>query len=129
MNTRVKMAEPSDSAKVVIRTVLTTINLMNAADTSGKRTTLTSNHIRAFLIVALKPGLSVSEIAAALGWEITGPTSRILLEIGKRGRSGQEGLGLVAGVSDNADLRIVHYYLTTTGDNLLSRILKTMGVK
>lgn len=85
-----------------------------------------TGYVLAFLAVARAPGRGVSDIAQALGM-LRPVCSRILLEIGKKARTGGKGLGLVDSVSSNEDLRAVHYQLTVKGKQLLNRVLVRMG--
>lgn len=85
-----------------------------------------SSYIAAFLAVASKPGLGVTEYAKDLG-TIQPIMSRILLEIGRKSRLRKEGLGLVDVSPDPQDLRINRHFLTPKGRTLLASMLKAMG--
>ncbi len=81
-----------------------------------------ASYISAFLSVAEHPGQGVTEHAQRLGM-LRPVASRILLEIGKKARTGEPGFDLVASQQSWADLRAVHYMLTPRGTRLKRRVL------
>jgi len=87
-----------------------------------------SSYIRAFLAVCLKPGAGPTDYAKDMG-TIQPIMSRLLLEIGKKARERDEGLGLVDRQASPESLRNQEYYLTPKGRHLLSQILNTIGDK
>ena len=88
--------------------------------------TLPASYAQAFLAVAMKPGQPSGAYAKAIGM-IQPVASRILLEIGKKTRTGGPGLELVESVEDLQDLRIKRYYLTAKGRKLIKDITVVMA--
>lgn len=84
-----------------------------------------ASYIRAFLLVASKPGLSVTDYGNLLG--VSQPIiSRLLLQIGERSRAGRPGLGWVCRVGDSEDLRMKRVQLTPRGQELIQRLEQAM---
>lgn len=93
------------------------------------RPDMPASSMAAFLLVALKPGITPSEAAAHMGPTWNGSmTSRLLLELGPQKRNGEDGLMLIDQTIDRSDLRGKHYTLTIQGRKLLNRLLTRMGV-
>jgi DNA-binding MarR family transcriptional regulator len=88
-------------------------------------TTFPASYIAAFLLVAMKPGKGSSEYARDLGLA-QAVTSRLMLEIGQKSRTGEEGLGLLDSSPDGQDLRVRRVFLTNKGRGLLRRVLAAM---
>jgi len=82
---------------------------------------MTSGYIAAFLAVARHPGQGPTDYAKMLG-TIQPIMSRTLLEIGKKARTRQEGLGLVDSEANPDDLRLNRYFLTSKGRMLYKDI-------
>ena len=88
-------------------------------------TSMPCSYVAAYLAVALKPGLGVTDYGNAIG--IVQPImSRILLEIGQKSRNGGEGLGLLDSRRDPTDFRQHQVFLTPKGKMLLNQILNNM---
>lgn len=85
-------------------------------------TAIPATYMAAFLLVALKPGKGASDYGRELGLA-QAVTSRILLEIGKKSRTGKEGYGLVDSDQDPIDLRLRRNYLTPKGEALFKKIM------
>jgi len=79
-----------------------------------------------FMHVALDPGYGTVHYARAMAMHQP-VTSRILLEIGQKTRTGGPGLGLVDSVYDTVDLRLKRYFLTPKGKLLVQAIVKEMS--
>lgn len=87
------------------------------------RATMPARCIQAYLLVAQKEGLSVSEYAKRAG--ISGTTmSRNLLDMGERDRNYDEGAGLIVGRENVMNRREKLYSLTPKGRALLANITK-----
>lgn len=90
---------------------------------------LPAAYIRAFLLVAGKEGLTVSEYANLAGISPTVMT-RNLLDIGELNRQRAPGLGLIEQVRDSFDLRKHRARLTPKGRKLaleLNATLRLLG--
>jgi len=74
-----------------------------------------------FIVVAQHPGITPTEMMRFTRSN-SAVTSRDLLGLGKRARSGKPGLGLIRAVEDMEDLRIKKYYLTAEGLAAINRI-------
>jgi len=83
---------------------------------------MTAGYIAAFMAVARHPGQGPTDYARMLG-TVQPVMSRTLLEIGKKARQREEGLGLVDSESDPGDLRQSRYFLTTKGKLLYKEIM------
>lgn len=82
-----------------------------------------------FLTVALKPGITPTETSKHVGPGWNGSmTSRMLLELGAKKRSGGEGEKLIEQHQDLQDLRMKRYTLTAAGRRLLNKLVSRMGV-
>lgn len=89
-------------------------------------TAFPASYMAAFLLVAANPGKPTSEYAKMMGMaQAVG--SRLMLEIGPKTRTGEEGLGLIDSAPDPKDLRVKRAYLTPKGKALLRRILLALG--
>jgi DNA-binding MarR family transcriptional regulator len=88
-------------------------------------TAFPASYIAAFLLVAMNPGKGSSEYARDLGLA-QAVTSRLMLEIGQKSRTGEEGLGLLDSSPDGQDLRVRRVFLTNKGRGLLRRVLADM---
>lgn len=87
------------------------------------RTTMPARCVQAYLLVAQKEGLSVSELAKKADLPIT-TMSRNLLDMGDRNRYFEEGAGLVEGKDNIFNRREKLYSLTPKGRALLASITK-----
>lgn len=73
-----------------------------------------SNMIAAFVLIALKPGVTVGGLQEFLGMPATS-TARSLTGLLKMGRKRSPGLNLVEQRNDDYDRRIRHLHLTPKG--------------
>ena len=73
-----------------------------------------------FIVVAQHPGITPAEMQRFTNAS-SAVTSRDLLGLGKRARSGKPGLGLIRTVGAQ-DLRLKHYYLTLDGLAAINRV-------
>lgn len=121
MVARDRFAEPSEDDAQLISRGLDLVQAFRAVEPA-----MPTSYMAAFLIVALKPGLGVARYADELGM-IRPIASRILLEIGKKTRTGGPGLGLVDSVQSSEDLRYFNYFLTADGRRLLAKVLAILG--
>lgn len=84
-----------------------------------------ASYIRAFLTIARKPGLSVTDYGHILG--IPQPVvSRLMLQLGEKSRAGGAGLGWIRRVTDEKDLRVKRLHLTPQGQRLMERLEQAM---
>ena len=74
-----------------------------------------------FIVVAQHPGITPAEMQRFTNAS-SAVTSRDLLGLGKRARSGKPGLGLIRTV-DARDLRLKQYYLTSDGLAAINRAM------
>jgi DNA-binding MarR family transcriptional regulator len=77
--------------------------------------------IAAYWWVVMEPGLCVTEYAAKLGLP-TSTTSRHLLDLGKRNRKGEPGMGLVTSRPNPHNRRRLEYMLTPKGRALAEKV-------
>jgi len=103
-----------------LRAALEVIEAFRAVDTA-----MPSGYMAAFLQVAINPGQSVSTYAPELGM-VTPVASRVLLEIGKKTRTGGVGMELVDSQQSAQDLRFVQYFVTTKGRALVAKIIRAI---
>lgn len=87
------------------------------------RGTMPARNVQAFLLVAQKEGLNVTELAKKADMPVT-TMSRILLDMGERNRYFEEGAGLVEGEDNPLNRRERLYNLTHKGRALLASITK-----
>ena len=87
------------------------------------RPSMPLQYVHAFFLVALEPGLSVSEYAKRSGVSLS-VMSRHLLDIGDRNRHMKEGFGLVTSRPNPLELRKNEIYLTPKGDKIFQRIVR-----
>ena len=85
------------------------------------RDTMPLQYLTTFLLVAMKPGLSVTEYAE-FGQRSGSVMSRHLLDLGERNRKKQPGFGLVVGRPNPMELRKHEYFLTPKGRALFERL-------
>lgn len=104
---------------------LTLINqLLRSLDPFFKlRTTMPARCVQAYLLVAQKEGLTVTELAKKADLPVT-TMSRNLLDMGDRNRYFEEGAGLVEGKDNLFNRREKLYSLTPKGRALLASITK-----
>ena len=87
------------------------------------RGTMPARHVQAYLLVAQKEGLTVTELAKRADMPVT-TMSRVLLDMGDRNRYFEEGAGLVEGEDNPLNRREKMYRLTPKGRALLASMTK-----
>lgn len=112
-------APPSDKEMRAITSVAQVVDLFRQYDPS-----MPASYLAALLAVARDPGKGVTYYARELGIAAPG-CSRLMLEIGKRTRTGGAGHGLIDNVQGQ-DMRSWLHYLTPKGQDLLLSITAVM---
>lgn len=87
------------------------------------RVTMPARSVQAFLVIAEKEGLNVTEYAKRADIPVT-TMSRNLIDMGERDRNYEEGPGLVVGEDNPMNRREKNYRLTPKGRALLNSITK-----
>ena len=77
-----------------------------------------------FLIIAMKPGISQRDLLRLMDIS-QGAVSRNVTALTSRNRHGQPGLDLVIQRRDPFDARLTTIHLTTSGEELIKRLLST----
>lgn len=116
-----KYAELPEGEALQVERLARVIDIFREFDTA-----FPASYIAAFLLVAVKPGYGSTDYARDLGLA-QAVTSRLMLEIGQKRRTGEDGLGLIDSASDGKDLRVRRAFLTPKGKALLRRIMLAMG--
>ena len=75
-----------------------------------------------FLLVAVHPGKSLTELSRISGFPLS-TVSRNLLDLGIRNRKKEPGYGLVVTTTDEFELRRKNVNLTPLGKKLIDRIM------
>lgn len=93
----------------------------------GINPTMTFQVGHTLILVAQNPGASVSELAKTSGFPV--PTmSRNLMDLGKRNRNREPGLGLVMTTVDELELRKKQVRLTPKGELLIKQLIDILKV-
>ncbi len=95
------------------------------SDIRGTRMPL--SYVIVFLTVALDEGKSVGSYARALGIKNRLTMSRFLQHIGRKGRSGSDGLDLVTSKPDPSVYQGTQIFLTTKGRAIADHISRELG--
>lgn len=120
MISRDRFAPPDSQSVKHIRRAIALIDAFRQVEPS-----MPLSYAAAFLAVANEPGHGVTHYAKDLG-VITPVASRIMLEIGKKARTGGPGYGLIDSQQSTTDLRAWSFYLTPLGAKLLQRVLAVL---
>lgn len=83
---------------------------------------INANSILAFLIIATKPGITVSEVQKALGMQ-AGSTTKAVGMLSEYHRGGKKGLNLILSHEDAYDRRVRHLFLKPRGEDLWNAIV------
>jgi hypothetical protein len=89
---------------------------------------INSNAIVAFLVIASNPGITVQKVQEKLGQDING-TSRSTALLMKWHRAGQPGLDLVYAREDVFDRRVRHLLLNPNGQRVWNSIKRILEIK
>ena len=89
--------------------------------------TMTIQVAHTLLLVAQNPGSSVTEIAKTSGFPLS-TMSRNLMDLGKRNRKREPGLGLVQSATDDYELRKKNVTLTPKGEMLIKHLTDIIKV-
>lgn len=81
--------------------------------------------VQAFLAVAVNEGRTLTELAEALGTNVS-TASRQLLDLGDRNRKMEDGYKLVDRQADPMNLRVNRYTLTPKGKLLIQELAEIM---
>lgn len=82
---------------------------------------LSLGHIHLFLLVAVHEGRSQSELAVLSSGTVSG-TSRYLLDLSEKTRTGDPGYGLLIREADPLELRKNRYSLSAGGRQLIAHV-------
>jgi hypothetical protein len=121
MGTKDRFAPPSAEDAATIRRLVDLIDAFRQIEPS-----MPTSYVAGFLAVAGEPGQGVTHYARTMG-VIVPVASRILLEMGKKTRTGGPGHGLVDSVQASDDLRQWNFYVTPRGQKLLDRCFALMN--
>ncbi len=123
MAIRDRFAPPSADDAATLRRLVALIDAFRQIEPS-----MPTSYIAGFLAVATEPGMGATFYARKLG-VIVPVASRILLEMGKKTRTGGPGHELVDSVQATDDLRQWNFYVTPRGRKLLDRCIALMNQK
>lgn len=124
MTTDLRFAQPSDRDARRLKALMNIVRLFR--DVSN---VLPVSYMQAFLAVAMRPGLGVTDYCDDV--ETIAPImSRILLHLGSKERGkeqGESGFQLIESAPDPANLRRKRTYLTPKGNLLLKSLYKELA--
>jgi DNA-binding MarR family transcriptional regulator len=112
-----RFVELNEEDEIAVERLRRAVDVFREIDTA-----LPASYLAAFLLVAARPGGSTTEYAAEMG-QAQAVTSRILLEIGKKSRTGNPGHELVDSDAHPDDLRRRRVFLTPKGRRLLRKVV------
>lgn len=117
-----RFEKPSEEDGISLKRLIRAMEVFREYDTA-----FPMSYGVAFLMVAARPGETVSFYAEQLGL-VQAVTSRLMLEIGQKSRHvGREPLGWIDNVPDPEDLRARKVFLTPKGRQVLRKINYAMG--